>query len=345
MRRVNRFLSLALIALLALTVAVGCTRPKPGLPPAAPPEEEVPATEEAAATPAMAVSPAAATEVPAAAPTEAPAAVPEVPAEETVVAAEPTAALTPPLATVVPTGLPTVVPAEITPFPTPGLPAAAEEPVPVPPTPVASPPPTTLESGQGFVYVVQPGDTLYSIAAQFGVSVDAIREANGLVSDDIVPGQELIIPGVPGPGPAPAPAPGVVPPPEGGTVHTVQPGETVYRISRMYGTTVEAIAAANGINPWFIWVGQRLIIPGPGGPIPPGPNPVPPSPGPNPVPPSPGPNPVPPPPDGGRTHEVQPGETLFSIALLYGVPVQDIVMANNLPNPNFIYPGQILIIP
>jgi LysM repeat protein len=59
----------------------------------------------------------------------------------------------------------------------------------------------------------------------------------------------------------------------------------------------------------------------------------------------PGPGPVPPPPEGSRTHTVQPGETLFSIALLYGVPVQDIILINNLPNPNFIYPGQTLVIP
>jgi LysM repeat protein len=316
MRRVNRFFVFGLIALLVLTLAVGCTRPKPG----APPEETPLATEEIAAvpetaTPVFVVSPAAITEV-APPPTLASA---EAPAKETVVAAQPTAALTPPLAMVVPTGPPTAVSVEITPFPTPGV-RAAEEPT---PTPTALPP---VVSGQGAVYVVQPGDTLFSIAVRFGVSIDALRAANGLTSDNIVPGQELVIPGVPGPGPTPAP--GVVPPPGGGTVHIVQPGENMFRISLMYGTTIEAIAAANGIrNPWFIYVGQRLIIPVPGGPLPPGPGPV------------------PPPQPGGRTHVVQPGETLFSIALRYGVSVQAIALANNLPNPNFIYPGQVLIIP
>jgi LysM repeat protein len=55
---------------------------------------------------------------------------------------------------------------------------------------------TTLsgQSVQGQVYVVQQGDTLYSIARTHGVSVDAIKQANGLTSDEIYIGQQLIIP-------------------------------------------------------------------------------------------------------------------------------------------------------
>ncbi len=55
---------------------------------------------------------------------------------------------------------------------------------------------TTLsgQSVQGQVYIVQQGDTLYSIARAYGVSVDAIKQANGLTSDDIYVGQQLIIP-------------------------------------------------------------------------------------------------------------------------------------------------------
>jgi len=47
-----------------------------------------------------------------------------------------------------------------------------------------------------------------------------------------------------------------------GVVHTVRAGETVYRISRFYGTTVNAIAQANGlVNPDLIHIGQQLTIP------------------------------------------------------------------------------------
>ena len=44
-------------------------------------------------------------------------------------------------------------------------------------------------------------------------------------------------------------------------------------------------------------------------------------------------------------HTVKPGETLFSIAQLYGVNPYSIAAANNIPYPYIIYPGQQLIIP
>ena len=44
------------------------------------------------------------------------------------------------------------------------------------------------------IYVVQRGDTLFSIARRHGSSVEAVRAANGLVGNNITPGQELIIP-------------------------------------------------------------------------------------------------------------------------------------------------------
>jgi len=41
---------------------------------------------------------------------------------------------------------------------------------------------------------VQRGDTLYSIARRYGSTVDAVKAANGLTSNNINPGQQLIIP-------------------------------------------------------------------------------------------------------------------------------------------------------
>lgn len=180
----------------------------------------------------------------------------------------------------------------------------------VSPTPTSTPVPT-----EGFTYIVRWGDTLFSIARRFGTTVDAIKAANGLTSDLIIVGQELTIPG----GGVP---PGPPPPPDGGPiVHIVQPGENLFRIALRYGTTVDAIARANNVaNPWYIYVGQRLIIPGTDGG-------------------------TPPPGSPGKTYVVQPGDTLYSIAVRFNTTVQALVVANNLSSPNLIYVGQILNVP
>lgn len=49
--------------------------------------------------------------------------------------------------------------------------------------------------------------------------------------------------------------------------------------------------------------------------------------------------------DGTGTHTVQPGESLWAIAGKYGKSLEEIIQANNLTNPELIYPGQIIIIP
>jgi LysM repeat protein len=121
-------------------------------------------------------------------------------------------------------------------------------------------------------------------------------------------------------------------PPTGTCTHTVAAGENLFRISLRYNTTVDAIAAANGIvNPQLIVVGQVLTIPGcgtggGGGVVPT------------------------PPPTGGlqpgeQLHVVRQGETLMTISLQYNVPVNSIAARNNLSNPNLIFINQELIIP
>ncbi len=54
--------------------------------------------------------------------------------------------------------------------------------------------PPTVAAPQPTVYVVRPGDTLYSISRRYGTTVDAIMAANGLSNFDIRVGQQLIIP-------------------------------------------------------------------------------------------------------------------------------------------------------
>ncbi len=93
------------------------------------------------------------------------------------------------------------------------------QPVPVP-QPVPQPTPgqggtITGEVSQPF-YIVQAGDTLWSISQQVGVSVEALRAANGITGDLLYPGQVLVLP-APGTIPPGAPSTGSGPPPLPGT--------------------------------------------------------------------------------------------------------------------------------
>lgn len=80
----------------------------------------------------------------------------------------------------------------------------------------------------------------------------------------------------PVPTPTHTPTPTLVPTPTV-TIYVVQAGDVLGAIAKRFGTTIEAIAAANGItDPDLIRIGQELIIPPPGGfALPPTPTPTP----------------------------------------------------------------------
>lgn len=106
------------------------------------------------------------------------------------------------------------------------------------------------------VVVVHPGDTLSEIALKHGVSVAQLRALNGIADPNrIYAGQHLRLTGQAESSTAALTAKEVV--------HVVERGQTLTGIARRYGSTIAAIARANGIaNPSFLRVGQRLTIPG-----------------------------------------------------------------------------------
>lgn len=101
-------------------------------------------------------------------------------------------------------------------------------------------------------YVVQKGDTLYRIATRYNVSVESIKNANGLRSNIIYIGQQLIIPNG---------STSISSTPSTATIHVTQAGDTLLRISRRYGIGVDDLRAANGLVADTIFVGQTLTIP------------------------------------------------------------------------------------
>ena len=172
---------------------------------------------------------------------------------------------------------------------TPGMSDIQPSPTPAPTRdPALLPTPTgmLIEAPDECVYVVNSGDTLYSIAQSNNVLLADLVAANpsllgGNSNTTLQIGWELQLPGCVPEGEAPSPtpeglpagtpatpgeiAPTQPPVPATGTTHVVQAGDTVFSIARQYNVPVDAIVAANNLitqgNVVYITVGQELIIP------------------------------------------------------------------------------------
>jgi LysM repeat protein len=178
------------------------------------------------------------------------------------------------------------------------------------------------------MYTIQPGDSLSAIAARFGVDTITLIETNNLLDpNNLAVGTTIIIPGYQPPAAEQAAtgetSGGEATTPVGSdevVIHVVQPGEGLIDIAASYGVSVDAIAEANNIvDRNILRVGQELIIPGV--------------------------TPQEAAAARGAVHVVAADETLLSIAIQYGVTVEEIMQANDLTDPNAIYEGQELIIP
>ncbi|MCQ3810380.1 MAG: LysM peptidoglycan-binding domain-containing protein [Acidimicrobiia bacterium] len=128
-----------------------------------------------------------------------------------------------------------------------------EVPVPTPP-----PTPTPTSTPEAFIYVVRSGDTLATIASEFGITWQEIDAVNELENPNILNiGQEIEIPQD---APVVLNSDGTVRP--GERTHTVVQGDTLLGIALQYGKTLDEILVANNITAAnLIQVGQQLIIP------------------------------------------------------------------------------------
>jgi LysM repeat protein len=174
-------------------------------------------------------------------------------------------------------------------------------------------------------YVVQPGDTVSHIALRSHATVSQIVTANNLDARAMIRiGQVLTIPT------ATAAPVAVVPAPVAGT-HTVASGDTVWALARTYGSTVQAISTANGLDSRAtIRVGQVLSIPGATGTSAPAGG---------------APAATATTPAATLTHTVVSGDTVSGLATRYGSSAQAISSANSLNARAMIRIGQVLTIP
>lgn len=173
-------------------------------------------------------------------------------------------------------------------------------------------------SGDVVTYLVKAGDTLWSIANRFDVSLNNLRLWNHLTTDFLSIGQELkLIPPIPAPTPTDPDGPsGEV------TTYSVKAGDTLWAISRRYGVTVNQIKQWNNLRSNFLSIGQRLSIGTPTTTPPPTPTP---------------------PPSTDTSYTVRSGDTLWSIATRHSVTVAHLKQWNGLTS-NLLTIGQKLIV-
>ena len=103
--------------------------------------------------------------------------------------------------------------------------------------------PPTQEPNTENTHTVKRGDTLYSIASKYNLTVEELKALNNLTSNEIYIGQILQIN------------------PILGSTYIVQRGDTLYSISKKYNVSVNDLKEVNNLNTNVLYIGQELLIP------------------------------------------------------------------------------------
>lgn len=197
-----------------------------------------------------------------------------------------------------------------------GGPPPASNPAQTNPEPLFITPITLAQPGEdgSIVHVVQDGQALWSLAAHYDVSLSDLLLYNNLREDAFVqPGDAIIIQLAEGQEPPPTPMPP--------TTHIVQEGQSLWSIAALYNVRIGDIFLFNNMNEnSFLQPGDEVKVRlAPGEPPPPTPTPV-------------------------LEHMVQQGQTLWDIALTYGLSLEELLALNDMSAEEFIRPGDMLTV-
>lgn len=155
-------------------------------------------------------------------------------------------------------------------------------------------------------YVVQKGDTLYSIANKLGTTVSELKKENNLTSNTLQIGEVLRIP-----------TKEIYEEKE--NIYIVKKGDSLYSIANKYNTTVEELKRINNLTSNILSIGQVLKLPSDKA------NNVEKE-------------------ENTISYTVQKGDSLYSIARKYDTTIDRIKDLNNLTT-NLLSIGQVLLIP
>ena len=163
------------------------------------------------------------------------------------------------------------------------------------------------------IYIVGRGDTLFSIATKFNITVDELKAANNLTSNALIVGNELIIPK---PKELDKDTTGEDEEMDMYLNYTVVKGDSLYSIARIYETTVDILKDVNNLTSNTLSVGQIIKIPTSTSSTE----------------------------TNYNNYTVVKGDSLYSIASRFGTTVDAIKDLNNLTSNNLSI-GQVLKIP
>ncbi|WP_195780108.1 LysM peptidoglycan-binding and 3D domain-containing protein [Priestia megaterium] len=175
---------------------------------------------------------------------------------------------------------------------------------------------------------VKAGETLFSISQQHNVTVEDLKKWNGLSSTLIYANQTLQI-GSTSTDSSSSSTPTTT---SSNHTYTVKSGDTLYRIAKNNGTSVQQLKEWNNLSSHLIYVNQVLKISGtgtvsssPSAPVQEKTNETQASPAPS----------------NSKSYKVQPGDTMWSVAQRHGISISQLKQWNNLSS-NTIYINQVL---
>ena len=182
------------------------------------------------------------------------------------------------------------------------------------PAPLFITPITLAEPNEdgSIVHTMQDGQALWTLAAHYEVPLSDLLWFNNLKEDSFVnPGDEIIIRLADGASPPPTPTPP--------TTHIVQDGQSLWSIAALYNVKIGDIYLFNNLNEnSFLQPGDEVKVRlAPGELPPPTPTPV-------------------------VEHVVQSGQTLWDIALTYGLNLDQLLALNGIDQNTLLQPGDVL---
>ncbi len=130
-----------------------------------------------------------------------------------------------------------------------------------------SPAPANTKPTYKIIHTIQAGETIYRLSKIYNVTVDNVKQWNNLVENTVEIGQELVIEGgntnpaiYAEPIPTKTYSSLLVSLDNNVQYHTLQAGETIFRLSKIYNVTVDEIVKWNNLKNFAVNVGQRVMV-------------------------------------------------------------------------------------